>query len=483
MIIMGINDCSHDAAVSVVDQKSREILFAGHSERYSRIKNDWFVNKDLIKDALNYGYPAKIGYYENRILKRVRKYIYGGTNGIHSGLYKKNIELLSGIGEYQSYHHLSHACAGYYTSSFNEATVVVIDAIGEFETATIWHACGSSLKKKYSLNYPVSFGLFYSAYTQLLGLIPGTEEYILMGMAAFGNPDKYYSYVNDSFPSFDYQTKTFHTGVQDFPFDIKSNQDKYDIAAAVQKVFEQRLLEIMSFASNLVGSKKLVYMGGCALNCVANAKLIDKWNDIWIMPNPGDAGSSLGAALLHDQKHVKWSGPYLGYNIPGEYPVDKIISELQSSEIVAVASGRAEFGPRALGNRSILADPRGNYIKDKVNAIKKREPFRPFAPIVTEESANEWFEIDVPSPYMQYAVKCKRPDLIPAVVHVDGTSRIQTVNEQQHPGVYHLLKSWESFSGIPILLNTSLNIKGEPLLNSEYDIIRWKKQYPSVKLL
>lgn len=483
MIIMGVNDCSHDAAVSVVDEEAGEILFAGHSERYSRIKNDWFINKELVKNALNYGQPTRVGYYENRISKRFRRLIHGGSNGIYSGLYKKNIESLSGIREYQSDHHLSHACAGYYTSKFNEATVVVIDAIGEFETATIWHGVGSSLKKKYSLNYPVSFGLFYSAYTQLLGLIPGTEEYILMGMAGFGNPNKYYSYINDSFPSFNYQTQIFHTGVKDFPFEIKSDQDKYDIAAAVQKVFEDRLLEIMSFASNLVGSRNLVYMGGCALNCLANTKLIDKWDDIWIMPNPGDAGSSLGAALLYSEKHVNWRGPYLGYKIQGEYPVDKIISEIKKNEIVAVASGRAEFGPRALGNRSILADPRGKHIKDKVNGIKKREPFRPFAPIITEESANEWFDIDISSPYMQYAVTCKRPDIIPAVVHVDGTSRVQTVNEEQHPGVYHLLKEWESFSGIPILLNTSLNIKGEPLLNCENDITRWKKRHPHVRLV
>ena len=480
-MILGINDCSHDAAVSLVDND--KILFAGHSERYSRIKNDWYINDDIINDATSYGSPVNIAYYENRISKRFRKFIHGGLNGDYKKLYKKNIKSLKKIKEYQSDHHLSHACAGYYTSKFREATVVVVDAIGEFETATIWHATGSSLHKKYSLIYPVSFGLFYSAYTELLDLIPGTEEYILMGMAGFGNPKKYFSYINDSFPSFDHQVQNFHTGVNNFPFIIKSEQDKFDIAAAVQKVFENRLMEFMSFARNLTGCKNLVYMGGCALNCSANTRLIKHWDDIWIMPSPGDAGSSLGAALLYNQKHVLWDGPYLGHNIPGEYPVEKIISEITNKSIVAVASGRAEFGPRALGNRSILADPRDPNIKNIVNTVKNREKFRPFAPVVTEESASEWFEIDKPSPYMQYAVKCKRPEQIPSVVHVDGTSRVQTVNENQNPGLYHTIKEWEYRTGIPVLLNTSLNIKNEPLLNSQIDIIRWKKRNPHVKIV
>jgi carbamoyltransferase len=480
-MILGINDCSHDAAIALIHDS--DILFAGHSERYSRVKNDWQISNDLINDALTYGTPDFIAYYENRISKRIRRLIYGGINGEYNKLYKKNTDLLKGIREYQSDHHLSHACAGYYTSPFNEATVVVIDAIGEFETATIWYANGFSIEKKYSINYPASFGLFYSAYTQLLGLVPGTEEYILMGMAGFGSPGRYFSYINDSFPSFDSQSQNFHIGVNNFPFKIRSDQDKFDIAAAVQMVFENRLIEFMSFARNLTGCKNLVYMGGCALNCSANAKLIQHWNDIWIMPNPGDAGSSLGAALLYDQKHVNWNGPYLGYNIPGEYPVEKILAELKSKSVVAVASGRAEFGPRALGNRSILADPRDPGIKDKVNTVKKREMFRPFAPVVTEDAFRDWFDLDKPSPYMQYAVRCKRPEEIPSVVHVDGTSRVQTVNEQQHPGLYHTLKEWENHTGIPILLNTSLNIKGEPLINSEKDVIRWKKVNPHVRIV
>jgi carbamoyltransferase len=201
------------------------------------------------------------------------------------------------------------------------------------------------------------------------------------------------------------------------------------------------------------------------------------FDDVWIMPNPGDAGSSLGAAAALYGKHINWKSPYLGHNLGGEYPVDKILKAILTNKIAAVATGRAEYGPRALGNRSILADPRDPNIKDRVNLIKRRELFRPFAPVVMEEHANKWFKMDFASPYMQYAVECLQPDKIPAVVHKDGTSRVQTVNKEQHPGLYEVLSNWYTITGVPVLLNTSLNIKGQPLLNDKKDIIEWEKTY------
>jgi carbamoyltransferase len=195
------------------------------------------------------------------------------------------------------------------------------------------------------------------------------------------------------------------------------------------------------------------------------------------MPNPGDAGSSLGAAAAMYGKHLDWNNPYLGYDLGGEYPVDKIIEGLKKDKVVAVASGRAEFGPRALGNRSILADPRDPLIKDKVNLIKQRELFRPFAPVVMEEHASEWFDMDFSSPYMQYTVRCLQPEKIPAVVHADGTSRVQTINKDQHRGLWRVLNKFYLATGVPVLLNTSLNIKGQPLLNDENDILNWEQAY------
>jgi carbamoyltransferase len=229
-------------------------------------------------------------------------------------------------------------------------------------------------------------------------------------------------------------------------------------------------------------NKNLVYMGGCALNCTANTQLYDIWDNIWIMPNPGDAGSSLGAALATYGQHIEWESPYLGHNIEGSYPVDQLLKTIIEEKIVAVANGHAEFGPRSLGNRSLLADPRYLSIQDLVNTVKQREKFRPFAPVVTEEDAHKYFDNTHPSPYMQYTYKCLTPELLPGVTHIDGTSRIQTVNKRQHAGLYELLKKWELHSGVPVLLNTSLNIKNQPILNDRNDLIEWKKMYPKVKI-
>ena len=468
MITLGINESSHDAAVSLV--ADGEILFSAHAERYSKKKNDWYTNREIILEALSYGTPDRIAYYEDRWLKKWRIFSRGGLGG--GKPFYKSMPELKGIPTYVAYHHHSHAAAGYYTSPFDDAVVVVLDAIGEFTTSSIWLGEGESLTQVKRWKYPFSYGLFYSAFTQLLGLKPNEEEYIMMGMAAYGDPKKYYDKVASYFPSTYTQKYNFHRGIYDWGQDI-NDQDRFDIAAAVQEVYEDRLWEFMWDAQSLTGKSNLVFMGGCALNSKANTRLWKLFRDIWIMPNPGDAGSSLGAAAAFHQKKLKWRGPYLGTDIPGEYPVDKIIDALMKDKIAPVASGRAEFGPRALGNRSILADPRDPEIKDKVNKIKKRELFRPFAPIVMEEHASEWFDMYYVSPYMQFTPRCLKPELIPSVVHADGTSRVQTVNAEQHPGLYAVLKRFYELTGVPVLLNTSLNIKGQPLLNDLKDAAQW----------
>ena len=471
MLILGINETTHDASVSLI--KDGEILFAGHAERYSKKKNDWFTNRELIKDALQYGFPDQIAYYEKPLLKKIRVKAKGGFGGGKPWFEGTDLDDLprTNFG-----HHYSHACAGYYTSPFKDAVIVVLDAIGEFNTSTIWVGEGNKIKLKYKKNYPVSFGLFYSAFTQLIGLMPNQEEYIMMGMAAYGDWKRYYKEVDEYFPKHDKQKYNFHKGIHDWGMTI-TEQDRFDIAAAVQVVYEQRLNEFMHMAYTLTGKQNLVFMGGCALNSSANTLLWNIFKDIWIMPNPGDAGSSLGAAAALYGKHIDWQNPYLGHDLGGEYPVNEIVTGLIRDKIVAVASGKAEYGPRALGNRSILADPRDPDIKDKVNLIKKRELFRPFAPVVLEEHAHKWFNMNFASPYMQYTVECLQPDKIPAVVHADGTSRVQTVNKEQHPGLYEVLTNWYIMTGVPILLNTSLNIKGQPLLNDKTDIIEWERTY------
>ena len=467
MIILGINETSHDASISLI--KDGEILFAGHSERYSKKKNDWYNNKEIYLDMLNYGTPTHIAYYEHPQLKRSRIFLRGGAAD-----WKPNIPMNLPVKYFN--HHYSHACAGYYTSKFNDAVIVVLDAIGEYNTSTIWVGEGEKIKLKYKQNYPVSFGLFYSAFTKLIGLMPNQEEYIMMGMAAYGDWTRYYKEIDDYFPSINTQSYNFHKGITDWNLPI-SDQDKFDIAAAVQMVYEQRLNDFMRMAKAITGKNNLVFMGGCALNSSANTMLWNIFKDIWIMPNPGDAGSSLGASAALYGKHIEWKSPYLGHDLGGSYPIQQIVDGILKDKIVAVATGRAEYGPRALGNRSILADPRDPNIKDKVNLIKKRELFRPFAPVVLEEHAHRWFDMNFTSPYMQYTVKCLQPEKIPSVVHADGTSRVQTVNRDEHLGLWETINKFYRQTGVPVLLNTSLNIKGQPLLNDAKDVLDWQKYY------
>jgi carbamoyltransferase len=464
MKILGFNETSHDASVSLIDD-SGNILFAGHAERYSKIKNDWHVNGNLMDDAFKYGYPDAFAYYEKPWLKRLRLFRGGYSEWKPTVKYNKTFS-----------HHYSHAAAGYFTSPFDDAVIVVLDAIGEFTTSSVWVGDEDSIKLHKKWSYPFSFGLFYSAFTDLIGLMANQEEYIMMGMAAYGDPEIHFEKVEEYFPSVYKQKYNFHKGIVDWGQEI-TEKDKFNIAASVQKVYEKRLQEFMWDAQKATQKTNLVFMGGCALNSKANTDLWHIFNDVWIMPNPGDAGSSLGAAAAMYGKRLNWQGPYLGHDLGGEYPVQKIFDEIMTNKIAAVATGRAEYGPRALGNRSILADPRDPDIKYKVNKIKKREEFRPFAPVVMEEYASEWFDMDYTSPYMQYTPKCLKPDLIPSVVHHDGTSRVQTVNAQQHPGLYELLSKFYKATGVPILLNTSLNIKGQPLLNDQEDISKWEKMY------
>ena len=261
--------------------------------------------------------------------------------------------------------------------------------------------------------------------------------------------------------------------------DSDDTLDAYAVAAATQKVYEEEFEKLLVRAKNMDPYQdNLVLMGGCALNCSANHIAKKHFNNVWIMPNPGDAGSSLGAIAANNRRKLKWNGPYLGESIDGPYPINKILTELHKTGIVGVANGPAEFGPRALGNRSLLADPRGRDIKDRVNEIKQRQKFRPFSPVILAEYARDYFEMSwEDSPYMQYTSRCKYPDEFPAIVHADGTSRVQTVTYDQHPGLYTLLRKWYRETGCPMLLNTSLNIKGMPMVNDINDAYAFEEKY------
>ena len=479
--IWGISALSHDAALAVVADD--EILFAAHSERYSRCKNDPFLHPDLIAAALAYGPPDVIAWYERPLLKKMRhlragQWVHAVARADLPRRYLRSVlpfplPTVTYVG-----HHDSHAAAAFFTSSFSDAAVIVADSIGEFRTFTIGrYSAGRGLQTLRRLSYPHSLGLLYSAFTRRCGFRPNEDEYIVMGLSALGDPifaaDIYEQLLERRAPTYRLRLNP-HRGIAGW----KPSARPEDLAASVQRVTEEVLLIATRWAADHVGSRNLVYAGGVALNCVANSRIAASraFERIYIFPNPGDAGSSLGAAAAVAGRALRWTGPYLGTDIPSDYPVGTALDGLLRHGMVGVANGRAEFGPRALGNRSLLADPRSEAMQDRLNDVKGREPFRPFAPVVRLERAREVFDLPVvESPYMQYTATCREPTLCPAAVHDDGTSRVQTVTAAQHPGLYELLLAWEAETSCPILINTSLNVRGEPLVDTPDDAERFAR--------
>ena len=486
--ILGISAGYHDAAAAVI-REDGEILFAGHSERYSKIKNDPLLHQGLLSELCQWEFDT-VAFYERPYMHNIQQVISGQYN---FGPWTTSGALRQHLGSWYSVHarnekcfahHLSHAAAGFQTSPFDKAAVVVIDAVGELETISIYQAWYDShgharYQRVWKQTYPHSIGLFYSAITKYIGLRPMDEEYITMGMAAYGS-SLGAGWMREQFVD-DITTarfkKNLHIGFDEHELSFTHTED---IAASAQELIEQLLDKIMFLARKLTHCENLVYMGGVALNCVANSRVLSRYFDrTWIMPNPGDAGSSLGAAALAYGKRLRWKNAFLGHAIKGDYPIKPVLDELISRKIVGVATGRAEWGPRALGNRSLLADPRGWDIKDRVNEIKRRQKFRPFAPVILEELADEYFVMPNgmhDCRYMQAVAHCKDPDLYPAICHVDGSSRVQTV-PKDGSGIRQLLEQWYLLTGCPMLLNTSLNIRGEPMVNDRVDADRFERLY------
>jgi carbamoyltransferase len=475
----GIAALSHDASLAVVDDG--RILFAAHAERYSRVKNDPLLNDGILAEALQYGAPDVIAWYERPIRKKLRhlragQFQYAVSTRDIPSRYLARLGLPFRLPPVVSVdHHLAHAMAGFATSDFTDAAVIVADAIGEFTTFTIGEfRPDGSFTARHRLAYPHSLGLLYSAFTRRCGFRPNEDEYIVMGMAAVGEP----RYVNDIYEDFvELAPPTFrlrrnvHRGIGDW----RPGARQQDLAASIQTVTEEIMLNAARWAHDVLGARRLVLMGGVALNCTANSRIAEEqlFDGIWIFPNPGDAGSSVGAAAAVAGGKLAWEGPYLGTDISGPYAIDEALRELRSGGIVGVANGRAEFGPRALGNRSLLADPRPADMKDRVNRVKGREPFRPFAPVIREDRAPDFFVLpDACTAFMQFTAQCRFPHQFPAVVHSNGSSRVQTVSSGQHPQLFTLLTRWEAETGCPMLLNTSLNSRGEPIVNDWGDASR-----------
>ena len=454
--MIGFSEGFHDSAVACV--RDGHIVFATHGERISRQKHD----KRLPLEAAAIAQASNltdnvISFYERPLKKKIRQYFAGQK------AWRQPRDLCMKPTHYCE-HHMSHAAAAFQTSVFDEAACVVVDSIGEFDCSSIWTAKmvngRAEYKKVWNMRYPKSIGLWYSALTKWAGLKPLDEEYIFMGMAAYGKP----THVDEVHALLD---KNNHRGIKDL------HGAPHDIAKSAEVILEHELMNIFNIAKTY--SNNICYGGGVALNCVINTKLREMCN-LWIMPNPGDAGGALGAALIPYGEKVQFT-PYLGYNIRRPIDPNEIVAKLLSEGIVGVASGRAEFGPRALGNRSLLADPRKISTKSHVNSIKRRQKFRPFAPAILEEYANEYFEMPAHSRYMQYVYQCKRPHDIPAVLHVDNTARVQTVPETSDSILRDILEVWYEHTGCPVLLNTSLNVRGKPMVNDVVDALNFSSKY------
>jgi len=568
MIILGISAFYHDSAVCLL--KDGEILFAAQEERFSRKKHDAGFPEKALEAGLAYTGISRdqIDYavfYEKPFIKfdrLVSTYMQFAPAGVRSFLKvlpvwaKEKLFMKEIIREKVAApraeilfttHHESHIASAFYPSPFEEAAIITLDGVGEWDTLTIAHGQGRDFKELKRIAFPHSLGLLYSAFTYFTGFKVNSGEYKLMGLAPYGEPvyrDIILNNLIDVKPdgSFRLNLKYFsyHTGLtmtgrrfeklfnitRRLPETPIRKQDM-DLAASIQVVLEEIMEKIVITAKKIVPSDNLCLAGGVALNCVANGKILKKqiFKNIWIQPAAGDAGGALGAALAVWYKKLQGKrkilpgkdsqrGSFLGpdyssgdikkfldshnikYSEVSPEAAPKKVAELVNAhKVVGFFQGRMEFGPRALGGRSIIGDARSEKMQSLMNLkIKFRESFRPFAPSMLEEYVGEYFDFDAPSPYMLlvYDIKEKyrrqfsdedkkkkgidklyiKRSVVPAVTHVDFSARLHSVNREVSPYYYAVIEEFHKLTGCPIIINTSFNVRGEPIVNSPEDAYR-----------
>jgi len=442
-------------------------------------------------------------------------------------------------------HHISHAASAFYPSPFKESSIITLDGVGEWTTTSISQGLENKIKLEKEINFPSSIGLLFSAFTYFLGFKVNSGEYKVMGLAPYGDP-KYVNLILDKLLDLK-EDGSFMLNMEyfDYAINLKMTNKKFselfnlpnrkddeplkqihmDIAASIQKVLELVVLNIAKYVSRTLPSKNLCLAGGVALNCVSNSKILKEniFKNIWIQPAAGDAGGAIGSALAFYYDELKnhrtflskqdldfMNGSYLGPEFSNsevkeqlisvgaiyeEKDYDEIYSEIAkqifNQKAVGWFQGRMEFGPRALGNRSILADPRSVEMQKNLNLkIKYRESFRPFAPSILIEKAKEWFDIKIESPYMLFVADIKKDkkiilknsehykgldklkvsrSAVPSVTHVDYSARIQTVDKNVNEKFYNLINEFYKLSECPMLINTSFNVRGEPIVCTPID--------------
>lgn len=568
MYVLGVSCYYHDAAAALL--QDGVLIAAAEEERFSRVKHDFRFPRQAIQFCLDHAglegkdldyvvffekpfrkldrilmtalqtYPRSWRpFRESMIAWMIDKLWVGATLQKELGIGKENLLFCE--------HHLSHAASAFLCSPFEEAAILTVDGVGEWDTTTSGVGRGNDIRLTKEIQFPHSIGLLYSAFTAFLGFEVNEGEYKVMGMAPYGVPryaDKVWQLVSKNrdgsfsldmdYFSFHHSTKQtysqnfvklfgeprsnrlqFFTRENGFPKYFgpppgnyeelcKLNSHYADIAASIQSVTEELLVNMANHLHRETGLKRLCMAGGVALNSVANTRILKEtpFEELFVQPAAGDAGGALGAALWayngllgkprsFTMQHARWGrsnsdseiNDFLRRNaIPFHHfdddeMLDLVVERLMQGKVVGWSQDRFEWGPRALGSRSILADPRNPDMKDIVNAkIKFREPYRPFAPSVLVECAEKYFELpqaqnQVPAQYMLYVVPVRDSlrGVLPATTHVDGTARLQTVVRDQSPRYYSLIERFGQATGVPVILNTSFNRKGEPIVNTPAD--------------
>jgi carbamoyltransferase len=542
--ILGVNAHFHDSSAALlVDGK---LVAATEEERFSRKKHDSSFPENAIRFCLDYAriQPRDIdavAYFEDpdekmpRILDMLLTYPPSKEHFENIFSQWKELKCKEGVrrsllqlginGEVVFLkHHLSHAASSYLMSGFDDAAILTVDGVGEKTTTAIGYGRGSDIQLLKCINFPHSLGLLYTALTTYLGFRANNDEYKVMGLASYGNPDLFLSQmrrlvqlepdgsfsINPDFFCFGDLHRMYTDTLEQlvgFPPRNKESEIKEEhknLAATLQRITEEVVFNILNNLYELTRSKNLCIAGGTALNSVLNGKILTNtpFERIFIQPAAGDGGTAIGAAkyLYHrlnpDKPKEKWTHSYYGPEVSEaeirkfldknnikytEFKSDKELLEttarlVYENKVVGWFQGRMEWGPRALGNRSILANPCNPDMKDILNEkVKHREMFRPFAPVVCTEDAEKFFEIDKPLPVpadfmlMVYPVKEEKREKLPSITHVDGSGRLQSIRREQNPLYHDLIKEFGKLSGEPVLINTSFNIRGEPIVCTPKD--------------
>jgi carbamoyltransferase len=517
MYKLGISAFYHDSAACIID--GNHVLAAAEEERFTGIKHDssfpinsikWLLQSTRIKITD----IQEVHWYENPKIKDDRVETIFNKRPLKTFFLRRRYNkdrknnspenLLTDLGYagkiiYHD-HHYSHAAFSYFTSTFKDAAILTVDGVGEWDTTAIYRGYGDKLTKITSIKFPNSLGMLYSTVTAYLGFKPNEGEYKVMGLAPYGDPSKFYDkldsifcntstkfFIDQKYFTWEYSERIMFNkkfcrllGIPPRLPEDKLEQHHKDLAAALQKIYEREFLKLVKLAKGLTKSDNLCLGGGCAYNGVANSLAYREFKSIHIPFAPSDAGSAIGACLTGHSNPSPYLGPefsdssikraidnYKDKIFAFKLSEDKLISKtaelINSQNIVAWFQGKMEFGARALGNRSILASPRDPKMRERLNyVIKKREGFRPFAPSVIEEQAHLFFDIKEPVPHMNQVVKAK-VDFLPAATHVDGTCRVQTVTKQQNEKYWKLLTEIGRLTKIPVVLNTSFNLKDQTI--------------------